>query len=262
LPINKIKTSFKEAIEDIKDGASLMIGGFGSGPAEPPSWLIRAIADKGIKDLSIIANLGGWGRTLIPKFKKTMGELMEDYPWWYDDHGLLVENGQVKKIICSWASGMSPVHVNEVEKRVKEGKIEVEILPQGTLCEKIRAARAGIAAFYVGTGVGTLAEKGKEVRDFNGEKYILEQAFKADFALIHAHKADRWGNLVYRGTGRSFNALMAGAARVTIAEVDKIVELGELDPEVIVTPGIYVDRVVARPWEEIKKWMKGSAREG
>jgi 3-oxoadipate CoA-transferase alpha subunit len=262
MPINKIINSFNEAIEDIRDGATLMIGGFGSSPAEPPSWLIRALASKGVKDLTVIANLGGWGRTLIPKFRQTMAVLMEDYPWWYDDHGLLVENGQVKKIVCSWASGMSPAHVNEVEKRFKEGKIEVEITPQGTLCERIRAARAGVGAFYVGTGVGTLAENGKEVREFTGKKYILELALKADFALIHAHKADRWGNLVYKGTGRTFNALMAGAATTTIAEVDQVVELGEIDPEAVVTPGIYVDRVVPRPWGEIEKWMKGSATKG
>lgn len=131
---------------------------------------------------------------------------------------------------------------------MQEGQhIEVELVPQGTLAERIRATKAGIPAFYTPTGVGTAVAKGKEVRVFDGEAYLLECAIKADFSFIRAYKADRYGNLIYKGTSRSFNATMAGASTVTIAEVDEVVELGELDPEVIVTPGIYVNRVVVRP---------------
>lgn len=252
MTINKIVESFDEAVSDISDGATIMIGYFG-GAGEPPCWLIRALAQRGTKNLTLISNMPGWGRTLIP----VLGQIMKDmikYPSWWDDPGLLVENGQIKKAICSWASGMSPANVNEFEKRFRAGEVELEMVPQGTLAERMRAGKAGIPAFYVPTGVETVVEEGKELRVFDGKKYILEYALRADFALIHAHKADRWGNLVYQGTSRSFNATMAGAATVTIAEVDEIMELGELDPEAIVTPGIYVDRVVARPLDEVQKW--------
>ena len=251
MPIDKTVHSFNEAVSDIKDGATLMIGYFGH-PGECPCWLIRALAERGTKNLTIISNMPGWGRTLIPLFLERMKGLIK-YPSWWDDPGLLVENGQVKKAICSWASGMSPAHVNEFEKRFRAGEVELEMVPQGTLAERIRAGKAGIRAFYVPTGVGTLAEEGKEARVFEGKKYLLEHALKADFALIHAHKADRWGNLVYKGTSRTFNATMAGAAAVTIAEVDEIVEAGELDPEAIVTPALYVDRIVARPAEGMQQ---------
>ena len=252
MAINKIMDSFDEAVSDIWEGATIMIGYFG-GAGEPPCWLIRALAKRETKNLTLISNMPGWGRTLIPVFQQRMKDFVK-YPSWWDDPGLLVENGQVKKAICSWASGMSPANVNEFEKRFRAGEVELEMVPQGTLAEKIRAGKAGIPAFYVPTGVGTIVEEGKEVRVLGGKKYILEHALTADFALIHAHKADRWGNLVYQGTSRSFNATMAGAATVTIAEVDEIVELGELAPDVIVTPGIYVDRVVVRPLDEVQKW--------
>jgi 3-oxoacid CoA-transferase A subunit len=252
MAINKIIDSFDEAISDIWDGATIMIGYFGH-PGECPCWLIRALARRGTKNLTLISNMPGWGRTLIPVFIERMKGLIR-YPSWWDDPGLLVENGQVKKAICSWASGMSPAHVNDFEKKFRAGEVELEMVPQGTLVERIRASKAGIPAFYVPTGVGTVVEDGKEVRVFNGKKYILEHALTADFALIHAHKADRWGNLVYQGTSRTFNATMAGAATVTLAEVDEIVELGELDPDAVVTPALYVDRVVARPIEEVRKW--------
>lgn len=252
MPINKIIDNFDEAVSDIWDGATIMIGYFG-GAGEPPCWLIRALAKRGTKNLTLISNMPGWGRTLIPAFREMMKGLIR-YPSWWDDPGLLVENGQIKKAICSWASGMSPAHVSDFEKRFRAGEVELEMAPQGTLAERIRAGKAGIAAFYTHTGVGTVVEEGKETRIFDGKKYMLEHALIADFALIHAHKADRWGNLVYQGTSRSFNATMAGAATVTIAEVDEIVELGELDPEAIVTPALYVDRVVARPIDEVRKW--------
>jgi len=252
MPINKIIPSIDGAISDIRDGATIMIGYFG-GPGEPPCWLIKALARKGVKDLTLISNMTGWGRTLIPVFAEKMKHLIK-YPSWWDDPGLLVENGQIKKAICSWASGMTPSNVNDFEKRFRANEVELEMVPQGTLAERIRAGKANIPAFYVSTGVGTKAEDGKEARVFNGKKYLLEYALTADFALIHAHKADRWGNLVYQGTSRSFNATMAGAARVTIAEVDEIVELGEIDPEEVVTPAIYVDRIVVRPRDEVEKW--------
>lgn len=250
--MNKIIGSFDEAVSDIWDGATIMIGYFGH-PGDPPCWLIRALAKKGTKNLTIISNMPGWGRTLIPSLRERMKGLVR-FPSWWDDPGLLVENGQVKKVVCSWAGGPSPGDVNDFEKRFKAGEVELEMVPQGTLAERIRAGKASIPAFYVPTGVGTVVEGGKEVRVFNGKKYILEHALTADFALIHAHKADRWGNLVYKGTSRTFNATMAGAATVTIAEIDKIVELGELDPEAIITPAAYVDRVVARPIDEVQRW--------
>lgn len=245
MAINKIIDTFEAAIHDVHDGATIMIGYFG-GPGEPPCWLIRALVKKGTKNLTLISNMPGWGRTLIPVFAEKMKDLI-NYPPWWDDPGLLVESGQIKKAICSWASGMTPSNVNEFEKRFRAKEVELEMVPQGTLAERIRAGKANIPAFYVPTGIGTVAAEGKEERVFRGKRYLLEHALRADFALIHAHRADRWGNLVYQGTSRTFNATMAGAATVTIAEVDEIVELGELDPEAIVTPGIYVDRVVARP---------------
>jgi 3-oxoacid CoA-transferase A subunit len=252
MAINKIIDSFDEAIADIQDGATIMIGYFGHA-GDAPCWLIRALAKKGTKNLTIISNMPGWGRTLIPAFREMVKGILRNPSWW-DDAGLLVENGQVKKAIVSWASGMSPAHVNDFEKRYQAGEVELEMVPQGTLAERIRAGKAGIPAFYVPTGAGTVVEEGKEVRVFNGRKYLLEHALTADFALIHGYKADRWGNVVYQGTSRTFNATMAGAAKVTIAEVDEIVELGELDPEAIVTPNIYVNKVVARPLEEVKRW--------
>jgi 3-oxoadipate CoA-transferase alpha subunit len=166
-----------------------------------------------------------------------------------EDMDILVRNGQIKKSIV--AAPVSTIYQNTFEKLLRAGKVEVEMVPQGTLAERIRATRAGLGGVYVPTGVGTVVEQGKEKKVIDGRTYLLELPIKADFALIKAHKADRWGNLVYRRTSRTFNATMAGAARVTVAEVDEIVELGELDPEVIVTPGIYVDRVVVRP-KEIK----------
>ena len=252
MAINKIVDSFEEAIADIRDGATIMIGYFGHA-GDAPCWLIRALAEKGTKNLTIISNMPGWGRTLIPAFREMVKGLIRNPSWW-DDAGLLVENGQVRKAVVSWASGMSPAHVNDFEKRYQAGEVELEMVPQGTLAERIRAGKAGIPAFYVPTGAGTVVEEGKEVRVFNGRRHILEHALTADFALIHAHKADRWGNLVYQGTSRTFNATMAGAAKVTIAEVDEIVELGELDPEAVVTPGIYVDRIIARPMDEVQRW--------
>ena len=243
MAVNKIFASFDEAVADVPDGSVILIGGFG--PADGcPSHLIRALARQGAKNLTLVANTPGHGRDLF-EMLQAAGKVK--IPPDYDDGALLVKMGQVKKAICSFPLSPWPGAVNPLMERVAAGEMEVELVPQGTLAERLRAARAGISAFYTPTGTDTVLERGKETRLFDGRKNILEHAIKADFALIRAHKADRWGNLVYRGTARNFNAVMAGAAKVTIAEVDQIVSLGELDPEVIVTPGIYVNRVVARP---------------
>ncbi|MCX5991711.1 MAG: 3-oxoacid CoA-transferase subunit A [Chloroflexi bacterium] len=238
MPINKIVSSFDEAVADIPDGATIMIGGFGT-VASCPTCLLEALARKGIKNLTTVSNTTGFGSDVW----KLLGYKFSE------DMDILVRNGQIKKSIV--AAPVSTIYQNTFEKLLRAGKVEVEMVPQGTLAERIRATRAGLGGVYVPTGVGTVVEQGKEKKVIDGRTYLLELPIKADFALIKAHKADRWGNLVYRRTSRTFNATMAGAARVTVAEVDEIVELGELDPEVIVTPGIYVDRVVVRP-KEIK----------
>lgn len=242
MPINKIVKSFDEAVADIFDGAVILIGGFG--PANGcPSNLIRAVARKGVKNLTLVANTPGHGRDLFEKLQ-TQGRAKA--PPNYDDGSLLAKMGQVKKAICAFPLSPWPGAVNPLMERFAAGEIEIELVPQGTLAERIRAARAGISAFYTPVGAGTIIERGKETKLIDGKKNVLEYAIKADFALIRAYKADRWGNLVYKGTSRNFNAVMAGAAKITIAEVDQIAELGELDPDAIVTPAIYVDRVVSR----------------
>lgn len=246
MPVNKVVASFDEAVSDIFDGAVLLIGGFG-GPGECPSYLIAAVARKNVRDLTIVANLAGWGLELAADVRERLAPVLPIPPDWYDQ-GLLVERGQVRKGILSFPAAPRTV-LRPFERALLEGKVEVELVPQGTLAERIRAARAGIAAFYTPTGAGTFVAEGKEVREFDGRPYVLERALRGDFSLIRAHKADRYGNLVYRGSSRTFNATMAGASRITIAEVDEVVEVGELDPECVVTPGVYVDRVVVRPRE-------------
>jgi len=236
MPINKIVDSFDEAVADIQDGAVIMVGGFGT-VASCPSLLLEAVARKGVKNITTVSNTTGFG----PDVWKLMGFKIAE------DMDVLVRNGLIKKAIVS--APVSALIENTFERKLRAGEVEVEMVPQGTLAERVRAAKAGLGGFYTPVGVGTVVEEGKKTKLIDGQKYILEYPVKADFALIRAHKADRWGNLVYRGTSRTFNATMAGAAKVTIAEVDEIVELGELDPEVIVTPGLYVDRVVARPKE-------------
>ena len=240
--INKIVTSFDEAVADIFDGAIILIGGFG--PANGcPSYLIRALARQGAKNLTIVANTPGRGRSETPP---PPGAPARRMPPNYDDGGLLIQNDQVVKAICAFPGAPAPGMHAPLNDRLRAGTLEVELVPQGTLAERIRANKAGIPAFYTPTGVGTIIEKGKEKREINGREYLLEYAIKADFALVRAHKGDRRGNLIYQGTSRNFNGAMAGAAKVTIAEVDEIVELGEFDPEAIATHGIYVDRVVSR----------------
>ena len=236
MPKNKIFSSCDAAVADIFDGAVIMIGGFGS-YGGLPIHLIAALARQGAKGLTIIANQGGVGFELSKRIK----------PEGYDDIGLLYAKGQVKKFIGSVPAlgGMPPTSPLEVQHR--EGKVEIEIVPQGTLAERIRAGAGGLGGFYTPTGVGTPVEAGKEKRIINGKECLLELPLTADFALIKAHKADTLGNLVYRGTARCFNPVMAMAAETTIVEVDRIVEPGEIDPEAVVTPHLFVSRIVEVP---------------
>ena len=225
--INKVFETFEEAVKDVPDGAIIMVGNF-AGPGGTPFYLIQALRKQGAKNLTIVANTaGGIGLTLD-----------------YDDHRILFENKQVKKVIASFPFSTSASRPSVAEKQILSGEVELEIVPQGTLSERIRAGGAGIPAFYTPTGAGTVIEKGKEVRVFDDRPCLMERALKADYAFVRAFKADLMGNLVYRGTQRQFNPIMAIAARTTIAEVDRIVDAGELDPESIVTPGIYVKRIV------------------
>lgn len=235
MTISKVVGSFDGAVADIPDGATIMLGGFAA--VDRPFNLIRALRNQGAKGLTVIANSPGTGGQQAAK-------------WWgiahYTDANFLVENKQVKKFISSITFPGTTA-----EKAILAGEVEIEYVPQGTLAERIRAGGFGIGGFYVRTGAGTIIAGGKEKRIIDGEEYLLELPLKADYALIKAYKADKFGNLVYRGNTRDFNAVMAPAADITIAEVEDIVDIGELDPEVIVTPGIFVDRIVKIPKEEI-----------
>jgi 3-oxoacid CoA-transferase subunit A len=214
--VNKIVRDAQEAIADLHDGATIMIGGFGL--CGLPENLINATRDKGVKNLTIISNNAGVdGRGV----------------------GLLLEARQIRKIIGTY------VGENQLfEKLAISGELEVELIPQGTFSERMRAGGAGIAAFYTPTGYGTLVSEGKETREFDGRMYVLELGLTADFAFVKAWKGDRWGNLVYRKTARNFNPVMATAARTTIAEVEQLVNLGDLEPACVHTPAIYVNRVI------------------
>jgi 3-oxoadipate CoA-transferase alpha subunit len=218
--IDKISVSPQEAVADVKDGATVMIGGFGN--AGMPSMLIDALIAQGARELTIVNNNAGNGDTGL---------------------AALLKAKRVRKIICSFPR-QTDSHVFDALYRA--GEIELELTPQGNLAERIRAAGAGIGGFFSPTGYGTLLAEGKETRLINGRHYVLEAPIHADFALIKAHRGDRWGNLVYRKTARNFGPIMAMAAKCTIAQVSEVVELGELDPEAIVTPGIFVQRVVAQ----------------
>lgn len=220
--MNKPLCSAAEAVRDIQDGATVMLGGFGVIQGWAAS-LIRALRQRGCRDLTIICNTPGVGPTSPQQ---------------------LAENGQVAKIIASYAA--YPTQPTPIEAGIKSGKIAVELVPQGTLIERARAGGSGLAAFYTRTGVGTAIAEGKETRQFDGRSYLLEKALRADFALVRAWRADLHGNLVYRGAGRNYNPILASAADVTIAEVDEIVPAGDLDPERVITPGIFVDRIVTR----------------
>lgn len=232
--MSKIVGSFADAVEDIPDGAILMIDGF-AGPGGTPQNLIRALRDHGASDLTIISNTAGLASVI------GFGTIPGDRPI---DIGVLVENEQVKKVIASFPVSPSPSRPTAFETAYREGKIDLEVVPQGTLAERIRAGGAGIPAFYTPTGVGTLMAEGKESRVFDGREYLLEHSLKADFALLRAHISDTMGNTQYRGTSRNFNGVMATSADVVIMEVDKVVEPGDIDPGAVHTPGIYVNRVV------------------
>jgi 3-oxoacid CoA-transferase subunit A len=214
--MNKVVSSADEAVRDVQDGAMVMVGGFGL--CGIPADLIDALVRKGVKNLTTVSNNAG-----------------------VDDFGLgkLLQTGQIRKHIGSY------VGENKVfEQMVLSGKVVLELNPQGTLAERIRAGGAGIPAFFTPTGAGTVVSEGKEMREFEGKQYVMERALKADFALIKAWKADRWGNLMFRKTTRNFNPVMATAARVTIVEAEEIVETGQLDPDSVHLPSIYVKRIV------------------
>src|SRR6201997_4384435 len=216
--IDKTVQSMAEAMAGIRDGSTVLIGGFGA--VGQPNALIDGLIEQGATDLTVACNNAGVGRVGLAR---------------------LMELGRVRKIICSYPRTSDPV---VFEGLYRAGKIELEVMPQGTMAERMRAAGAGIAAFYTPTSVGTLLAEGKELREFSGRQYVLEEAFHGDVALVEAWEADRWGNLTYKSSARNFNPVMATAAALTIAQAQHIVPLGDLDPERIHTPGIYVDRVV------------------
>ena len=216
--INKICESVQAAVADIHDGATVMIGGFGN--AGMPAALIDALIAQGARDLTIVNNNAGNGETGL---------------------AALLKAKRVRKIICSFPRQTDS---QVFDALFRAGEIELELAPQGNLAERIRAAGAGIGGFFTPTGYGTLLAEGKETREIDGQHYVLEKPIHADFALIKAQRADRWGNLVYRKTARNFGPIMAMAAKCAIVQVAEVVELGALDPEAVVTPGIFVQRVV------------------
>ena len=216
--INKIVPSLQDAVAGVQDGSTVLVSGFGG--AGQPHELIDALIDQGAQDLVLVNKNAGNGETGIAKLMKL---------------------GRVRKIICSFPRQVDS-HV--FDGLFRAGKIELELVPQGTLAERIRAGGAGIGGFYTRTAVGTVLAEGKEIRKIDGEDYIYEPPIKADVALVKALRGDRWGNLVFRKTARNFGPVMATAAKLTIVQVYETVELGELDPEAIVTPGIYVNRIV------------------
>ena len=236
-PPQKVYSSGLEAVADMPDGAVVNIDGF-AGPGGMPHYLMVSLRDQGAKDLTIISNTAGITR--VVNFGTPPGHQAID-------HSILVENHQIKKAIASYPVSPSPNTPTAFELALQRGEVELEVVPQGTLAERIRAGGAGVAAFYTPTGVGTLLAEGKETRIIDGKEYVLEQALKADYCLIRGYKADTLGNVVYKGTSRNFNPIMATSATITIVEVDEIVEPGVLGPEEIVTPGVYVDRIVLRP---------------
>lgn len=232
--IDKIWPDAASAVACVEDGATVMIGGFGR--SGQPVELIDALIAHGASDLTIVNNNAGNGETGL---------------------AALIGAGRVRKIVCSFPRQADSWVFDE---RYRAGRIELELVPQGNLAERIRAAGAGIGGFYTPTGVGTLLAEGVEQRTIDGRDYLLQLPLHADVALVGALAADRWGNLVYRSTARNFGPIMAAAARTTVVQVDTVVPLGALDPETVVTPGIYVDRVVAvgeRPWLRAGRFVGG-----
>lgn len=237
--IDKAVGSVEEAVAGIPDGATILIGGFGR--AGQPVELIDALIAQGAGDLTIVNNNAGNGNTGL---------------------AALLATRRVRKIVCSFPRQSDSWVFNSL---YREGAIELELVPQGNLAERIRAAGAGIGAFYTPTGVGTLLAEGKEAREIDGRQYLLDYPIHADYALIGAYQADRWGNLTYRATARNFGPTMAAAATTTIAQVDEIVDLGAIDPESVITPGIFVDRIVAvgsRAWVRAGEFVGGVDLEG
>ena len=219
--IDKRVRSLAEAVAGIKDGSVVLTGGFGG--AGSPEALYGALLEQGAKDLTIVNNNAGTGRTGLAG---------------------LMDAGRVSKIICSFPRSSGSVVFEEL---YREGRIELELVPQGILSERMRCAAAGLGGFWSPTGVGTRLAEGKEEREINGKRYVLERPLKGDVALLKADRGDRWGNLTYRKSARNFNPTMATAASLSIAQVRHIVELGEIDPEMVITPGIFVDRLVEVP---------------
>lgn len=215
--IDKSVPTLTDAVAGINDGATIMIGGFG--PAGQPTQLIDALIEQGARDLTIINNNAGNGEIGL---------------------AALLKAGRVRKMICSFPRQVDSQIFDDLYRR---GKVELELVPQGNLAARIQAAGAGLGAVFTPTGYGTPLAEGKETREIDGRHYVLEYPIKADFALIKAHQGDRWGNLVYRKAARNFGPIMATAAKTTIAEVTNLVALGELDPENVVTPGIFVQRI-------------------
>ena len=224
--MNKLVESADAAVADVKDGATLMVGGFGL--CGNPENLIRAIHRKGVKDLTLISN--NCGTTDLGL-------------------GILLKARQIRKIVASYVG-----ENKEFERQFLSGELEVELVPQGTLAERIRAGGAGIGGFYTATGVGTQVAEGKETRILSGREYLLELPLKADFALVRAWRADTWGNLVYRKTTRNFQPMMCAAATVAVAEAEEIVQPGAIDPDQVHTPSIYVKRLVKG--ERYERWIE------
>jgi len=216
--IDKRVGSVAEAVADIRDGATVMIGGFGE--AGSPIELVHALIDLGVKNLTVVNNNTGSGEVGL---------------------AALIKNGQVAKMICSYPRTANSTVFPEL---YRAGRIELELVPQGTLAERIRAGGAGIPAFFTATSVDTVLEEGKEKREFEGREYVMEHGLRADFALVKAKRADRYGNLLYNKTARNFGPVMCTAAETTVVQVERIVPAGDIDPECVVTPGIFVDRLV------------------
>jgi 3-oxoacid CoA-transferase subunit A len=217
--INKVVGTADEAVRDVPDGATLVVGGFGL--CGIPENLIAALVRRGVKNLTVVSNNCGvddWGL------------------------GLLLRTRQIRKMVSSYVGENA-----EFERQFLSGELEVDLVPQGTLAERMRAGGAGIPGFYTPAGVGTLVAEGKEVKEFDGREYVLERGIVGDFSMVAAWKADRLGNLVYRKAARNFNPMAATAGKVSIAEVEELVEVGELDPESIHTPAVFVQRVVVAP---------------
>lgn len=220
--IDKFVQSMADAMDGVKDGATVLIAGFGA--VGQPLHLIDGLIEQGAKELVVVSNNPGVGRVGLAR---------------------LLDLGRVRKVICSFPRSFDPVVFVEL---YREGRIELEIVPQGTMAERMRAAGAGIPAFFTATSVGTKLAQGKEHREIDGRTYVLEDALAGDLALIECWEADRWGNLTYKQSGRNFNPVMATAADLTVVQTQHVVELGGLDPEVIVTPGIFVNRVIHVPY--------------